>query len=90
MPEGYSFLQAHGKWRVVGSLIQKPPEPPRTIVIHLDYPGVSMVFEVSSAYTAEVDPTASGISSFVPVTSFNTVWFPSPIYGASASRPKAW
>jgi len=66
MPEGYSFVQAHGQGRVVGFLIQRPPELPRTVVMHLDYPGVIIESEVSSAYTTQVQvgPTVSCLSFF--------------------------
>ena len=66
IPEGYSFLQAHDQGRVVGFLIQRPPEPPRAVVIHLDCPGVSMESEVPPAYTAEIGPTVSGLSFSFP------------------------
>ncbi|KAF9653264.1 hypothetical protein BDM02DRAFT_3265514 [Thelephora ganbajun] len=47
LPDGYNFLHAHGQGRVVGFLIRRMPEPPRAVVVHLDYPGVIMESEVS-------------------------------------------
>ena len=60
IPEGYRFLQAHGQGRVVGFLIQRPLELPRTVVIHLDYPGVSVVCD----FPAEVGSTVSDLLFF--------------------------
>ena len=60
----YCFLEAHGQGRVVGLLIQRPFEPPRAIVLHLDYPGVSVEFEVSPTYAAEAGLTVSNVPSF--------------------------
>ena len=51
MSEEY-FVETRGQGRVVGFLARKHRESPRAIVIHLDYPGVNMVFEVSPSYVA--------------------------------------
>ena len=64
IPEGYRFLEAHGQGRAIGFLIQRPHESTRAVVIHLDYPGVSVEFEVSPTYAAEAGLTVSNVPSF--------------------------
>ena len=57
IPDGYGFRHAHGQGRVVGFLIQRFLEPPRAVVIHLDYPGISMESKVSPPYATEAGST---------------------------------
>ena len=83
----YCFLEAHGQGRVVGLLIQRPFEPPRVIVTHLDYPGVRMESEVPRTYTG--GPAVSDLPSFRTLDIPYTTWFPRVFYGISAFRPKA-
>ena len=51
IPEGCVFLQARGQGRVVGFLTWEWLRPPRAVVIHLDYPGLTMEYEVPPSHT---------------------------------------
>ena len=62
--EGYRFLEVYGQGRVVGLLIQRPLEPPCTIVIHLDHPGAYMEFNVSPTYATEARLTLGNFPYF--------------------------
>ena len=64
IPEGYRFLEAYGQGRVVGLLIQRPLEPPRTIIIRLDHPGANMEFNVSPTYATEARLTVRNFPYF--------------------------
>jgi len=64
LPEGYSFLQANGQGRVVGFLIQMGLEPPRAVIIHLDYPGITAEFGVSPAYSLGTGLTVGDALTF--------------------------
>lgn len=74
IPEGFGFLRAHGQGRVVGFLIQKPLEPPRAVVIHLDYPGVIMESEVSPTYITGATAAVSNLP-LIPLASLNKMRF---------------
>ena len=76
IPEGYGFLQVHGQGRTVGFLIQRIPEPPRVDVIHLDYPGASMVYKVSPTYIAEAGLSVRNLlpSHSLGISRYNVVF----------------
>ena len=61
IPEGRSFLKAHGQGRVVGFLIWRPGRPPQAVVVHLDYLGVSVEPEIPPHHA--VDPGVSNLTS---------------------------
>ena len=64
IPVGYSFLQAHGQGRVVGLLMRGTPGPLRAVVIHLDYPGFTLEYEVPPAYIVDSGVAVSNLPPF--------------------------
>ena len=85
IPEGCGPLEAHGQGRVVGFLIPRPHGSLRAVVIHLDYPGVSMEFRIPPAYTVGVGPTVSNLLPSPALAFLSVTLFPSR---TSASQPK--
>ena len=77
IPEGRDLLEAHGQGRAVGFLIQRPHRSSWAVVIHLDYPEVSMKSEVSPIYAAEADSPVSNLPSFRALVSLNTTLYSS-------------
>ena len=64
-PEEYGFLQPHGRRRIVEFVIKRFSEPPRAVVFHLNYPGVSVESEVSPTYSTEAGSTVRNHLSIV-------------------------
>ena len=62
IPEGSGLLRASGQGRVVGFLFYRPHGPPRTVITHLDYPGVIMESLASLPNPAEADSTVNNLS----------------------------
>ena len=88
IPEGCGSFEAHGQGRVVGFLTRKPHWSLWAVVIyviHLDYPGVSMEFEIPPTYTAGAGSNVSDLLPSRALVSLNVTLFPS---GTSASQPK--
>ena len=86
--EGYDLHEVHGQGRVVGFLTRKPHWSLWAVVIyviHLDYPGVSMEFEIPPAYAAGAGSNVNDLLPSRALVSLNVTLFPS---GTSASQPK--
>ena len=91
IPEGCAFLQAHGQGRVVGFLTREWLRPLRAAIIHLDYPGLTMEYEVPPSHTTGGPLSVSSPPLFSrPLSHLAQCGFLSSMSGVSAFQPNAW
>ena len=88
LPRGCSVLKTDGQGRIICFLVQWSLEPPRVMIIHLDYPGVTLESKFLKTYMFENGRIVSN-SHFPHGFTNSLTRVSSHIYGTSVSRPKA-